>query len=72
MLHILAVIPYSIVGALQFSSGLRRRGRSWYRAAGRVLAVLGAGWVINVVVAEWIIRKRLTRPRTVPAYAAAS
>lgn len=25
--------------------------------------LMGAGWVINLVVAEWIIRKRLTHPR---------
>ena len=41
VLHILAVIPYSIVGAFQFSAGIRRRKRSWHRAAGRVLSVLG-------------------------------
>ena len=165
VLHILAVIPYSIIGAFQFSSGLRRRRRSWHRTAGKVLVVLGlvaaltglwmahfypwpegdgqilylerlifgsamavslvlavaairrrdfishgawmtrayaiglgagtqvftnlpwailigkpgessraflmgAGWVINVIVAEWIIRRRTTRPRAVPAYAA--
>jgi uncharacterized membrane protein len=165
-LHILVVIPYSIIGAFQFSAGFRRRNRKWHRAAGRVLAVfglvaaltglwmahfypwpegdgqvvylerlvfgsgmlvsivlaiaairrrdfpshgawmtrayaigvgagtqvlthlpwfilfgkpgessravlMGAGWVINVIVAEWIIRRRTTRPRAVPAYAAA-
>jgi uncharacterized membrane protein len=41
VLHILAVVPYSIIGALQFSPGLRRRRRGWHRAAGRVLAPLG-------------------------------
>jgi uncharacterized membrane protein len=41
VLHILAVIPYTIVGAFQFSSGFRRRKRAWHRAAGRVLGVLG-------------------------------
>ena len=41
VLHILAVVPYSILGALQFAPGFRRRHRSWHRAAGRVLAVCG-------------------------------
>jgi uncharacterized membrane protein len=41
VLHILVVIPYSMVGAFQFSPGLRRRNRPWHRAAGRVLGVLG-------------------------------
>jgi hypothetical protein len=27
----------------------------------------GAGWAIDVAVAEWIIRKRLSRPSAVPA-----
>ena len=40
-IHILAVIPYSIVGAFQFHRGLRRRNRPWHRAAGKILAGLG-------------------------------
>jgi uncharacterized membrane protein len=41
VLHILAVIPFSMLGALQFSAGFRRRNRAWHRAAGKVLAVCG-------------------------------
>src|SRR3954467_15781318 len=41
ILHILAVIPYSLIGAFQFSPGFRRRNRPWHRAAGRVLGVCG-------------------------------
>ncbi|HEV3485456.1 MAG TPA: DUF2306 domain-containing protein [Vicinamibacterales bacterium] len=41
VLHILVVIPYTIVGAFQFSPGFRRRNRPWHRAAGRVLGVFG-------------------------------
>lgn len=41
VLHIIAVVPYSLVGALQFAPGFRRRYRAWHRASGRVLVVLG-------------------------------
>jgi uncharacterized membrane protein len=37
VLHIPAAIVYSILGAFQFSPGLRRRRRGWHRAAGRIL-----------------------------------
>jgi uncharacterized membrane protein len=40
-LHILAAIPFSLLGAFQFSTELRRRYRTWHRMAGRVLVVLG-------------------------------
>lgn len=40
-IHIPAVIIYSIIGAFQFSPGIRRRHRPWHRAAGRVLVVCG-------------------------------
>jgi uncharacterized membrane protein len=41
VLHILAVIPYSIVGALQFAPAFRRRRQGWHRVAGGVLVVFG-------------------------------
>ncbi len=41
VLHILAVAPYCILGAFQFSPAFRRRHRNWHRAAGRVLVGLG-------------------------------
>ena len=39
--HIISAVGYSILGAFQFSAGLRRRRPGWHRAAGRVLVVLG-------------------------------
>ena len=41
LLHIPAAIVYSIVGAFQFSPGIRRRHRGWHRAAGRILVPCG-------------------------------
>jgi hypothetical protein len=37
VLHIPAAILFGILGAFQFSPGLRQRRRGWHRAAGRVL-----------------------------------
>lgn len=41
VLHIVSASVYSVLGALQFTSGLRRRRRGWHRAAGRLLVPLG-------------------------------
>ena len=41
VLHILAAVPFSLLGAFQFSAALRRRYRNWHRRAGRVLVGLG-------------------------------
>ena len=41
LLHIPVAIVYSIVGAFQFSAGIRRRHRGWHRAAGRILVPCG-------------------------------
>lgn len=37
LLHVLAAVPFGIVGAFQFSSGLRRRAPRWHRVAGWLL-----------------------------------
>ncbi len=41
VLHLLAVIPFSLLGAFQFDPALRRRRPAWHRGAGRVLVGLG-------------------------------
>ena len=41
LLHIPAVILFSMLGALQFSPGFRRRRNGWHRAAGRILIPCG-------------------------------
>lgn len=41
VLHILTVIPFSILGAFQFSPVIRRRRLGWHRGAGRILVVCG-------------------------------
>jgi len=41
VVHIVSAIVYSLLGAFQFSAGLRRRRPRWHRAAGRVLVPMG-------------------------------
>lgn len=41
LIHVPAAILYSLLGALQFSPGLRRRHRRWHRVAGRILIPAG-------------------------------
>ena len=41
VLHLLAVIPYSFLGALQLAPAFRRRRPLWHRASGRLLVALG-------------------------------
>jgi uncharacterized membrane protein len=41
IVHIVCAVTYAVLGAFQFSSGLRRRRPQWHRVAGRVLVVLG-------------------------------
>jgi uncharacterized membrane protein len=41
IVHIVSAVVYAILGAFQFSTGLRHRWPAWHRVAGRVLVVLG-------------------------------
>lgn len=41
VLHLLAVVPYSLLGAFQFAPRFRRRNRLWHRVAGMALVGLG-------------------------------
>jgi uncharacterized membrane protein len=41
ILHIVSVIPFSILGALQVSPAFRHRHRAWHRRAGKALIVFG-------------------------------
>jgi uncharacterized membrane protein len=41
VVHILASVPYCLLGAFQFAPGLRRRRPHWHRNSGRVLVLLG-------------------------------
>lgn len=42
VVHLVSATVYSVLGAFQFSAGLRRRWPRWHRLAGRFLAVCGA------------------------------
>jgi uncharacterized membrane protein len=41
VVHIVSAVAYAVLGAFQFSAGLRRRRPGWHRMAGRVLVGLG-------------------------------
>ena len=41
VIHIICAVLYAVLGAFQFSSGLRRRRPRWHRASGRVVVGLG-------------------------------
>jgi uncharacterized membrane protein len=41
VLHIVMAMIYSVVGAFQFSPGIRRRHRRWHRSAGKLLVTCG-------------------------------
>ncbi len=51
VLHVITVIPFSILGALQFAPTFRQRHPTWHRAAGRVLLVCG---LIAALTALWM------------------
>jgi uncharacterized membrane protein len=51
ILHIVSATVYAVVGAFQFSPGIRRRSPGWHRAAGRTLVLAG---LIVALSALWL------------------
>ena len=49
VLHVVSATVFAILGALQFSRGLRRRHPGWHRRAGRVLVVAGLGVALSAL-----------------------
>jgi uncharacterized membrane protein len=41
IVHIVCAVLYAVLGAFQFSNGLRRRRPNWHRLAGRIVVGLG-------------------------------
>jgi uncharacterized membrane protein len=41
VVHVVSAVTYVVLGAVQFSTALRRRRSGWHRLAGRVVVVLG-------------------------------
>ena len=47
VVHVACAVPYAVLGAFQFSSGLRRRHPGWHRATGKVVVALGLAVAIS-------------------------
>ena len=49
LIHIATAIPFVLLGALQFSAGIRRRWPVWHRRSGRVLVPLGLAAALSAL-----------------------
>ena len=47
--HIVSAVVYAVLGAFQFSGGLRRRHPGWHGLAGRILVVLGLAVALSAL-----------------------
>ncbi len=47
--HIIGALGYAVLGAFQFSAGLRRRRPRWHRVAGRLVVVLGLAVALSAL-----------------------
>lgn len=47
--HILSAIVYAVLGAFQFSAGLRRRRPGWHRVVGRLLVIVGMAVALSAL-----------------------
>lgn len=64
VLHIFAATLYSIIGAFQFSAGVRRRWPKWHKRVGRVVAALGLFAALSGIwmAVAWDIPRALQGP----------
>ncbi|MBK6487458.1 MAG: DUF2306 domain-containing protein [Gemmatimonadetes bacterium] len=51
VLHIVSVVIYSMLGAFQFSPGLRKRYHAWHRTSGRMLVPFG---LLGAITGLWM------------------
>ena len=49
VIHIVCATVFAMLGAFQFSAGLRRRYRAWHRRAGRIVVVAGLGVALSAL-----------------------
>lgn len=49
VVHIVSASLYAVLGALQFSSSLRRRHLRWHRVSGRAVVLLGLGVALSAL-----------------------
>lgn len=49
VVHITCAVPYAVLGALQFSSRMRRRHPGWHRSSGRIVIGLGLAVAISAL-----------------------
>jgi uncharacterized membrane protein len=63
IVHVATVIPYSLLGAFQFSARLRQRRPGWHRTAGRVLVPLALGVALSGV---WMLFSYTQKPGSGP------
>jgi uncharacterized membrane protein len=61
VVHVLATVVLALGGAFQFVPALRRRGRSWHRRAGRVVATAG---LLVAVSGLWLVLGYPAKPGT--------
>ena len=47
VVHIACAVPYAVLGAFQFSAGLRRRHPGWHRATGKVVVAFGLAVAVS-------------------------
>jgi uncharacterized membrane protein len=63
VLHIVSAISYAVLGAFQFSPGLRRRRPRWHRVLGRVLVLLALAVALSAL---WLTLGPARQPGTGP------